>query len=63
MDASDLIKTLQITLRGGGRPHMGLGQVARDAIKPACKKTRNPSKSTSRTTAPDRRSFSSMAGR
>ena len=26
MDASDLIKTLQNTLRGGGRPHMGLGQ-------------------------------------
>jgi hypothetical protein len=25
MDASDLIKTLQNTLRGGGRPHMGLG--------------------------------------
>jgi hypothetical protein len=24
MDASDLIKTLQNTLRGGGRPHMGL---------------------------------------
>jgi hypothetical protein len=23
MDASDLIKTLQNTLRGGGRPHMG----------------------------------------
>jgi len=26
MDASDLIKTLQNTLRGGGRPHMGEGQ-------------------------------------
>jgi hypothetical protein len=25
MDASDLIKTLQNTLRGGGRSHMGLG--------------------------------------
>jgi hypothetical protein len=25
MDASDLIKALQNTLRGGGRPHMGLG--------------------------------------
>jgi hypothetical protein len=25
MDASDLIKTLPNTLRGGGRPHMGLG--------------------------------------
>ncbi len=24
MDASDLIKALQNTLRGGGRPHMGL---------------------------------------
>ncbi len=23
MDASDLIKTLQNTLQGGGRPHMG----------------------------------------
>src|SRR3954465_4403708 len=28
MDASDLIKALQNTLRGGGRPHMGLGQLA-----------------------------------
>jgi hypothetical protein len=27
MDASDLIKTLPNTLRGGGRPHMGLGPV------------------------------------
>ncbi len=26
MDASDLIKTLQNTLRGGGRPHMGPGR-------------------------------------
>jgi len=26
MDASDLIKALQNTLRGGGRPHMGQGQ-------------------------------------
>src|SRR3954465_5004878 len=26
MDASNLIKALQNTLRGGGRPHMGLGQ-------------------------------------
>ena len=25
MDASDLIKALQNTLRGGGRPHMELG--------------------------------------
>jgi len=25
MDASDLIKALQNTLRGGGRPHMGQG--------------------------------------
>ncbi len=25
MDASDLIKTLQKSLQGGGRPHMGLG--------------------------------------
>src|SRR3954468_7696985 len=25
MDASNLIKALQNTLRGGGRPHMGLG--------------------------------------
>src|SRR3954452_13332565 len=28
MDASNLIKALQNTLRGGGRPHMGLGQHA-----------------------------------
>jgi len=28
MDASDLIKALQNTLRGGGRPHMGLGHLA-----------------------------------
>jgi hypothetical protein len=28
MDASDLIKALQNTLRGGGRPHMGLGPQA-----------------------------------
>ncbi len=27
MDASDLIKALQNILRGGGRPHMGQGQV------------------------------------
>ena len=26
MDASDLIKALQNTLRGGGRPHMELGR-------------------------------------
>ncbi len=26
MDASDLIKALQNTLRGGGRPHMDLGR-------------------------------------
>jgi hypothetical protein len=26
---NDLIKTLQNTLRGGGRPHMGLGHCAR----------------------------------
>jgi hypothetical protein len=29
MDASDLIKTLPNTLRGGGRPHMGLGRFDR----------------------------------
>jgi alanyl-tRNA synthetase len=28
MDASDLIKALQNTLRGGGRPHMGQGHVS-----------------------------------
>ena len=27
MDASDLIKALQNTLRGGGRPHMGLAHL------------------------------------
>ena len=27
MDASDLIKTLQKSLQGGGRPHMGLPQL------------------------------------
>jgi len=29
MDASDLIKTLQKSLQGGGRPHMGLARVVR----------------------------------
>src|SRR4051812_1862893 len=29
MDASNLIKALQNTLRGGGRPHMGLGRASR----------------------------------
>jgi hypothetical protein len=33
MDASDLIKALQNTLRGGGRPHMGPGCVkTRDSL-------------------------------
>ena len=34
MDASDLIKTLQNTLRGGGRPHVGLGLVVRSIVIP-----------------------------
>jgi hypothetical protein len=33
MDASDLIKALQNTLRGGGRPHMGLGRLRAPATQ------------------------------
>ena len=32
MDASNLIKALQNTLRGGGRPHMGLGRNAMQTL-------------------------------
>jgi len=34
MDASDLIKTLQNTLRGGGRPHMDPGQ---ELVRSSCR--------------------------
>jgi len=40
MDASDLIKALQNTLRGGGRPHMGRGpydkltRMGQDRVRP-----------------------------
>ena len=37
MDASDLIKALQNTLRGGGRPHMGLGQECEPKPRPVWK--------------------------
>jgi hypothetical protein len=34
MDASDLIKALQNTLRGGGRPHMENRVRSRDRCRP-----------------------------
>jgi hypothetical protein len=33
MDANDLIKTLPNTLRGGGRPHMGLAHLIHGASR------------------------------
>ena len=39
MDASDLIKALQNTLRGGGRPHMGLVRGTHLGQRSACRVT------------------------
>src|SRR3954449_3310877 len=41
MDASNLIKALQNTLRGGGRPHMGLGRLSGSGT-PSGWRTRRP---------------------
>ena len=44
MGASDLIKTLQNTLRGGGRPHMAFGQPG-EGEQPLCTPNRTATRS------------------
>jgi hypothetical protein len=46
MDASDLIKTLQKTLRGGGRPHMGPVHVVAPARRACRQLTARPQRDT-----------------
>src|SRR5271157_4390224 len=55
MDASDLIKALQNTLRGGGRPHMEPVALSRslDCLEPLSRKPSWPAFMCERTDRPD----------